>query len=233
LHSLEQADRAAGAAGAPSPATAAAAMAETTIGWWRPPRNFNQRLLELQVSWTPEHVSVGLWTSDTARVPATEIESLLRGIERLIVAAAGGDVDLGGLSEVTGVTPVVRGPDWLLVDSCWVELAEVQRLLNDALDVTAAHAFAVRGDDGNPAVIACLAASPRVRTSGQAHAACVAALDGRLTAMTPGRYSVYAQPPEDPSDLASWRKEQLVDDGDGRDARIAGRYAMTAGPAEA
>lgn len=222
-----------GPAGPVGDADAAAALPETPIAWWKPPSSFNQTPLEFNLLRMPEGLSVGLWTNDTTRVPAAEIESLLRGIERLIVAAAGGDVDLGGLSEVTGVTPVVRGPGWLLVDSCWVELAEVQRLLDDALDVPAARAFAVRDSDGNPALIACLAASPRIRTSGQAHAACVGALDGRLTAMAPGRYSVYTRPPEDPHDLESWRKQRLLDDGDGRDPRIAGRYGMTAGSAKA
>lgn len=225
-----------GAAGSAEPGGGAAALPETFTGiyWLKPPSGFNQTLLEIHLlRRMPEGLSVGLWTGDTTRMPAAEIALLLRGIERLIVAAAGGDVDLGNLSEVTGITPVDRGPGWLLVDSCWVELAEVQRLLDDALDVPAARAFAVRDSDGNPALIACLAASPKIRTSGQAHAACVAALDGRLTAMAPGRYSVYAQPPEDPSDLASWRKQRLLDDGDGRDARIAGRYRTTAGSAGA
>lgn len=211
----------------------AAALPETSIAWWKPPSRFNKTPLEFNLLRMPEGLSLGLWTNDTTRVPPAEMESLLRGIERLIVAAAGGDVDLGNLSEVTRVTPVDRGPGWLLVDSCWVELAEVQRLLDDALGIPAARAFAVRGSDGNPALIACLAVGPQIRTAEQAHAACVAALGGRLTAMAPGRYFLYAQPPEDPSDLASWRKQRLLDDGDGRDARIAERYRMTAGSAEA
>jgi hypothetical protein len=222
------------AAGSAEPGDGAAALPETFIYWLKPPSGFNQTLLEIHLlRRMPQGLSVGLWTGDTTRVPPAEIELLLRGIERLIVAAAGSDVDLGNLSEVTGVAPVERGPGWLLVDSCWVELAEVQRLLDDALDVPVAHVFAVPDRDGNPALAACLAASPKIRTSKQAHAACVAALDDRLTAMAPGHYSVYTQPPEDPSDLASWRKQRLLDDGDGRDERIAERYRTTARSAEA
>jgi hypothetical protein len=210
--------------------TAAAALSETFVAWWKPTSSYNQTLLEFHLLRTPEGISVGLWTCDTTRVPPAEIESLLRGIERLIVAAASDDVDLGRLSEITGVTPAAREPGWLLVDSCWVEPAEVQRLLDEALDVPAVRAFLVRDGDGNPALIACLASSPQIRTAAQAHAACVAALEGRPTAMAPGRYSVYARPPDDPGDLASWREQRLLDDGDGRDARIAARYGATGTP---
>jgi hypothetical protein len=202
---------------------------ETAIAWWKPPSRFNQTPLEFNLLRMPEGLSVGLWTNDTTLVPPAEIESLLRGIERLVVAAAGGDVDLGRLTEVTGVKQVVRGPGWLLLGSCWVELAEVQRLLDDALDVPAARAFAVQGSDGRPALVACLAAGQEVRTAAQAHAACVAALEGRLTAMAPGRYLVWAGTPQDPGDLASWHEQRLLDDGDGRDPRIARRYGMTGG----
>lgn len=216
-------------ADAASAASAAAALPETPVTWWKPPTSFNQTPLEFNLLRMPEGFSIGLWTSDTTLVPPAEIELLLRGIERLVVAAAGGDVDLGGLTEITGVTPIVRGPGWLLVDSCWVELAQVQRLLDDALGGTAARAFAVPGDDGEPELLACLAASRKIRTPGQAHASCMAALDGRLTAMAPGRYLVYERPPDDAGDLASWRKQSLLEDGDGRDPLIAARYEMTGG----
>jgi hypothetical protein len=201
-----------------------AAPQETFIAWWKPPSAFNQTLLEFHLLRAPEGISVGLWTGDTTRMPPAEIESLLRGIERLIVAAAGGDVDLANLTDITGVRPVDRGADWLLIDFCWVELEQVQRLLDDALDVPAARAFVVRDGAGNPSLIACLAVSPRIRTCEQAHAACVAGLDGRLTAMAPGRYSLYAQPPEEPEDLGSWREQRLLAEGDGRDIRIVERY---------
>jgi hypothetical protein len=208
----------------------AAALPEafTGIYWLKPPAGFNQTPLEIHLlRRLPEGLAIGLWTGDTALLPPAEIELLLRGTEQLAVAAAGGDVDLRRLTEITGVTPVVRGPGWLLVDSCWVDLAQVQRLLGDALRGTAAHAFAVPGEDGEPALLACLAASPEIRTPGQAHAACMAALDGRLTAMAPGRYLVYDRPPDDAGDLASWRRQSLLADGDGRDPVIAARYGIT------
>jgi hypothetical protein len=214
----------------PDGAARAAQSRQTPIAWWRPPSSFNQTPLEFNLLRMPEGLAVGLWTSDTTLVPPAEIESLLHGIERLIAVAASGDVELSGLSEVTGVMPVDRGPGWLLIDSCWVQLAEVQRLLDDALDVAVARAFAVPGADGGPTLIACLAASAGTRTAGQAHAVCVPALDGRLTAMAPGRYLVYDQPADDPDSLASWGEQRLLDDGDGRDPRIAARYGMAAHP---
>ena len=84
---------------------------------------------------------LGALTTDASRVPGGEIESLLRGVELLLVEAASGDVDLGRLGEITGVRPLPRGPGWLRVDSSWVEFSEVQRLLDDALPGVAAKLF--------------------------------------------------------------------------------------------
>jgi hypothetical protein len=166
-----------------------------------------------------------LWAADTGRVPPAEMEALLRAVERLIVAAAAGDVDLARLGEITGVEPVVRDVGWLYVDSCWVELCEVRRLVRDALPGSASGVFAVSGHAGsghagsdhlgNPALVA-FVAGEGVGTPEQAHVACMAALAGRYTAMTPGRYVICDRPPEDPDDLAGWQHQQVLTDGDGR-----------------
>jgi hypothetical protein len=171
-----------------------------------------------------EELILGGLTRDASLLPAGEIEMLLRGTESLLVAAAPGDVDLDRLAEITGVRPVERGPGWLLVDRSWVQLDAIRRLLDDALPGPAA-AFAVRGT-----VVAYLTADGGITSPGQAHEACMKMLRepdpaGRVrhTAMTPGRYVICAGPPADPDDLASWRRQPVVADGDGRDPAARGR----------
>ena len=77
-------------------------------------------------------------------MPLGELETLLRGTESLLVAAASGDVTLNQLAEITGTQPIARGPGWLRVGPSWIELPEVQQLVEDALP-TAAAAFAIPG----------------------------------------------------------------------------------------
>jgi hypothetical protein len=150
-------------------------------------------------------------------VTKAEIEAVLRGVERLLVAAAGGDVALGQLSELIGITPIARDPArWLRVDSCWVEIAEVQRVLDDALAPGAAR-LQVRTDaDGQSTLVAYLAASDRVRTPYDAHTACLDTLDERPTAMAAHWYVLCDQAPDNPLDLAAWQRQTVLAEGDGR-----------------
>ncbi|GAB1823493.1 condensation domain-containing protein [Herbidospora sp. RD11066] len=59
---------------------------------------------------------------DARLASADETAELLGGVERLIVAAADGDVDPAGF----GPPPVIRGPGWVRARSCWVDLPAVQ-----------------------------------------------------------------------------------------------------------
>jgi len=173
-----------------------------------------------------DEMVLGALTADTDRVTRADVESLLRGVESLLTAAAAGDVSLSRIGEITGIPPATRNAGWLLVDSCWIELAEVQRLLDDAVPASAARVFAVPGSPGEPALVAYLAARTSIRTPEQAHAACMATLRGngrpqspggiRYTAMAPGRYVICDGVPGDPSDLAAWQKLPVLADGAGR-----------------
>jgi hypothetical protein len=103
----------------------------------------------------------------------------------------------------------------------WIEVAEVQRLVEDALP-TAAAAFLI----GESELVAYLAARGGIETPEQAHAACMATLAGtrrlappdgiRYTAMAPGRYVICDRAPDDLRDLAGWQRQAVVADGDGR-----------------
>jgi hypothetical protein len=149
-------------------------------------------------------------------VPRAEFGLLLRGVERLLVAAAAGDLDLRQLTQITGVGPVTRDGDWLSIDSCWIQLSATQRLLEDALPGAAPRVFAVPGPHQNPALTAYLTATTAVRTPEQAHTACMQALPGRHTAMAPGRYVLCASAPRDPADLTGWQHQPELTNGDGR-----------------
>lgn len=152
------------------------------------------------------------WSIDNGLVPRAELESLLLAVERLLVAAADGDLDAGRMREAVGLEPISRGPGWLLVDSCWVDLAEVQRLLDDALAPAVARIFP--SVDGRP-LVAYLAAGESAGTPEQAHARCVAALSRHPTAIAPRRYVVCRTAPSHPGNLGAW--QEILSSGTGRE----------------
>jgi hypothetical protein len=175
---------------------------------------------------------LGAMTSDTGRMPRADIEALLRGVELLLVEAATADVKLDRVGEITGVTPLPRGPGWVLADSCWVELAEVRRLVADSLPGVPALVTAEDAEDaedgqdserGEPELTAWLAPSGPL-TPEQAHAACMAVLPAgpqppasmRYSAMAPARYVICATAPPDPADPEAWRRQPVRAVGPGR-----------------
>jgi hypothetical protein len=141
------------------------------------------------------------WSSDTGLVPRAELESLLLAIERLLVAAALGDVTGGQLPGLIGLEPIAGTADRILVDHCWVDVADVQRLVDEAVAPAAARVFASAG--GRP-LVAHLAATDAVRTPEQAHACCMAALARHPTAITPRHYVICRTAPSDPADPTAW-----------------------------
>jgi hypothetical protein len=184
-----------------------------------------EEILLILLQQVNEELVIGGLTRDAALLPAGEIETLLRGTESLLVAAAAGDVRLDELAELTGVRPVERGPGWLLVDRSWIELDAIQRLLADALPAPA-RAFAVPGHDG-PGLVAYVAADGGITSAEQAHEACMRVLRGpasgagdqhgpRTAAVAPGDYVICTGPPADPADLAAWQRQPVVARGSGR-----------------
>jgi hypothetical protein len=100
-----------------------------------------------------------------------------------------------------GLEPLAGTPDRILVDYCWVDVAAVQRLVDDAVAPAVARVFASAG--GRP-LVAHLAATDTVRTPEQAHARCMAALTRHPTAITPRHYVICRTAPSDPADPAAW-----------------------------
>jgi hypothetical protein len=151
------------------------------------------------------------WSSDVGRVPAEHVESLLLAVERLLVAAAHGNLDHERIRDAVQLEPVHRDQDWVLNDCQWVELTEIQRLLDEALAPASARIFAEAG--GEP-LVAYVAARGSLRTPEQAHARCMAMLPAHPAATTPRRYVICDTVPADPRDLAGWRG--VVSAGTGR-----------------
>jgi hypothetical protein len=134
-------------------------------------------------------------------VPRAELESVLGAIERLLVAAANGDVASARMPAIIGLEPLAGTPGRILVDCCWVEVADVQRLVDDAAAPAVTHVFA--SADGRP-LVAYLTATDTVRTPEQAHARCMATLADHPTAITPRHYVICRTAPSDPADPSAW-----------------------------
>jgi hypothetical protein len=141
------------------------------------------------------------WTSDTGLVPRAELESVLLAVERLLVAAAHADVPASRMPELIGLDPIPGTPDRILVDHCWVDVAAVQRLVDEAVAPAAARVFASAG--GRP-LVAYLTATTAADTPEQAHARCMAVLWHHPTSITPRHYVVCRTAPSDPADPTAW-----------------------------
>jgi hypothetical protein len=209
----------------PETGPAAARLALNRTRFALLPHPPSDQLMLVMLQQVDGELILGAMTRDANRVPATELELVLRGVEALLVAAAADDIELDRIGEITGVQPVVRGPGWQRIGSSWVELAEVQRLVNDALPGPAA-AFTVADPRGGAALVGYLAAGNGIRSPQQAHAACLATLAGtgrleppdgiRYTAMTPGRYVICAAAPADLGNLTAWQQQPVLAEGNGR-----------------
>ncbi|WP_369382568.1 DUF6271 family protein [Streptomyces sp. cg36] len=153
------------------------------------------------------------WT-DPALFPKDRAEELATGLVRLLEAAAEHDVPLASLTEVTGVHPAERGPDWVRVDGCWVSPAAVARTLGRALDDRPVHVAL----DADAALTAYLPADPRPLTPASAHDALMAALPGNPGVLAPHRYVIVARAPEQTDHTPAWLQQRVLTEGTGREA---------------
>ncbi len=148
-------------------------------------------------------------TVDLEYVGEPEAEDLLRGIVSLLAAAATDDVDMTRIGEITGVPQVVRDADWAQVDSSWIRLSSVRQLLADALPAPAHVTLTEAG------LVAYVTAT-RTMTPEDVHAAVMARLPGRHTAMAPAHYILCAGTPENPDTTTRWQALTVLAEGDGR-----------------
>jgi hypothetical protein len=180
-----------------------AALAPTKLRWRPMPANSmgTETPIQFRLSQVDGCLRLDGWSGDAALVPRAELESVLLAVERLLVAAAHADVPGARMPEIIGLEPIAATPDRILVDSCWVDVADVQRLIDDAVAPAVGRVFASAG--GRP-LVACLTATDAIRTPEQAHARCMAALARHPTAITPRHYVICATAPPDPADPAAW-----------------------------
>jgi hypothetical protein len=175
------------------------ALARTGLRWR--PMPVNAAPLRFSLNQLDGCLRLDAWSGDAGLLPRAEVETALLAIERLLVAAAHGDVAVGRVPEVIGLEPIAGTADRILADSCWVGVADVQRLVDEALAPAVARVFASAG--GAP-LVAHLAATSAVRTPQQAHARCMAALARHPTAITPRHYVICPTAPPDLADPAAW-----------------------------
>jgi hypothetical protein len=175
------------------------ALARTELRWR--PKQVNGAPIRFILNQVDARLRLDAWSADTGLVPRAEMESLLLAAERLLVAAAHGDVAGTRMPEIIGLEPLAGTPDRILVDHCWVNVADVQRLVDEAVTPAIARVFA--SVDGRP-LVAHLAATDAVHTPQQAHARCMAILARHPTAITPRHYVICPTAPPDPADPAAW-----------------------------
>jgi condensation domain-containing protein len=181
------------------PAQIEAALAKTELRWRPMPANGSP--IRFSLTQVDGCLRVDMWSSDTGLLPRAELESVLLAAERLLVAAARGDLPASRMPALIGLEPLAGIPDRMLIDHCWVDVADVQRLVDDAVAPAVARVFASAG--GRP-LVACLTATDAVYTPEQAHARCMAALARHPTAITPRHYVICRTAPPDPADPAAW-----------------------------
>jgi hypothetical protein len=179
---------------------------------WRP-MPFNATPIWFTLNQIDGCLRLDVLSGDAGLVPRAELESVLLAVERLLVAAAHGDVPSGRMPGLIGLEPLVGSPGRILVDHCWVDVAAVQCLVDDAVAPALAHVFASAG--GHP-LTACLTATDTVHTPEQAHARCMAALAHHPTAITPRHYVICRTAPSDPADLNAWPAPLAVGTGRAR-----------------
>jgi hypothetical protein len=136
--------------------------------------------------------------ADGRHFTADTVEQLLRDVEQLLIEAAAEDVAL----PVSEPVAVRSGERWRIA-GCQVERSAVNELLGGG------RAF-VEGDD-----LVGYIADPDL-TPRAAHLAAMAGLRWRPTAVTPTRYVICASAPDDVEDLAAWRRQPVLAEGDGR-----------------
>jgi hypothetical protein len=174
------------------------ALALTELRWR--PMPFSPTPVQFRLIQVDGCLELDVWSGDAGLLPRAELESVLLAAERLLVAAAHGDLPASRIPEIIGLQPLPGTPHRILIDHCWVDLASVQRLVDDAVAPAVARVFAPAGGP----LTAHLTATDAIRTPEQAHARCMAALARHPTAITPRCYVICRTAPPDPADPAAW-----------------------------
>jgi hypothetical protein len=153
--------------------------------------------------------------ADPNCLPEDEGVALVRGLTTLLFRAADGSVAMAEVPSITGLAPRGRGPGWHLVDSCWINLDAVRRLLNEVLR-NVPHAVFVEHPATGPRLICNVVAENGTSTPAAIHERCMRLLPGRPDVMAPQSYRVYRRAPTDLDDASAWPGQALLFQDDGR-----------------
>jgi hypothetical protein len=181
------------------PEQAGAVLARTELRWR--PMPVSRTPIRFTLSQIDGCLRLDAWSGDTGLLPRAELESVLLAVERLLVAAADGDVPADRMPGHIALDCLAGTSGRILVDHCWIDVADVQRLADDAFASATAHVFASAA--GRP-LVAWLTATDAIGTPQQAHARCMAALTRHPTAITPRHYVICRTAPPNPADPAAW-----------------------------
>jgi hypothetical protein len=132
-------------------------------------------------------------SADTCYLPPPRMSDFLFSIERLLAELVECDAPMTGLKTLANLSPPARMGRWELIEDCWVSLDAVRQLLRDALDSDIAEAAVDQGR-----LVAYIRPRDQSLTAADIHAACLAALPGRQTAVVPQRFVVLAPKEELP-----------------------------------
>ncbi|WP_371779992.1 condensation domain-containing protein [Streptosporangium subroseum] len=158
-----------------------------------------------------DEVDLTFWI-DPRVMTRAEAEVFGTGLVKLLIRAGDRTVHLPDVLAISGVVPVEYGPGWIHSDSCWVNLDAVERLVGEAVGGRPHRVI----HDANGR-LTCHVSSG---TPEEIHAACLALLQGRTSAMAPHHYVIHAPGPGD-----TWLRGPVIAEGDGRDFILRGPRA--------
>lgn len=179
--------------------------------------------------WEPGKFYVDVWrvsgylevtlSADTALFSRDRLTGFLACLETIFLRAAAGDAprpkDL--VRDAEALAGLRRREDLVLVDGCWVDPAEVQALLTQALSPRSAQVFLTPGPTGRPCLTAYLVPGQPQRPPSppEVHRLLLAALPGRRFVMAPHRYVVCAAGPDAPATEEEWCRYVVLAEGPG------------------
>jgi hypothetical protein len=155
---------------------------------------------------------------DTAYLPGSLGETILRGIETLLCDAVAGEVRVSEVSARIGMTPARRGPEWVRTPTGWVLPGDVAELVRQAAGAAEAAVFAqalpdTPGASAMTAYVAGTSVSPDVL-----HQRVLDLLPGRTGVAAPAEYVMCGAAPRPGAGLRSWQSTSVVARGSGRSA---------------
>jgi hypothetical protein len=162
----------------------------------------------------PEYVTLEAMV-DTRYVPVARTRRILRGIENLVIAAAGRDLSSDAIAGCVNVTPAARGSGWHRYDGGWVHLPAVRLMWSELIGPTGAI-FMSKDSEGGSELVAYYASDKDCAGVRILHAEVVAWLVGRSDVRAPDRYVRCFEGPRDLLDEDAWRHMTILEQGTGR-----------------